>query len=760
MDSMIFNNIVLQLIVLGAFFLLFVLIPSFCMGLKLTYKDLIHNILSAVTVGFFFMIIIVFIIVALNSAIANMKFITAPMNLINPISLLVAIILSVIVLPWVFYYKRQREYVHQFTEYLYFIIKKIYKPKLIFNNYLDTKKKQIITFILDIFKNPLKTIAFLIGTGWGAFVRCNNAVTQNFFGTSDLYVHTEWVAQMVGGNIFANGVYPFGMHNIVLAMNQLFGINLPLLMRFLGGIFGILILLSLYLLLTRLFKSDFAVAVGYIFYVASKYIGPMGYERQSLALPQEVGMIFLCLCGVFFVDYLREKKMKDLVLLVMAFSLTISCHFYITIFALILLFCIFLVHIKYIIREKIFLRLVIALVISSVSAALPLVLFNLSGIRWEPSMEWAASIMKKTEEEEPKEEELSDELAAEPESAHAALASPEEKIRRSPIETVMHVSEAFGANIGNNPPLQQKIFIVYSCLTLILLFYALIFLLIKKQQEYAKFLVAACFYCGTLVILVFAQILGLFSLFQISRLFIFYAYSMGILVGGVAEILVTPFTYVKFLRKPGAVLAFLATGLYVWNFSQIGMQMPGSTVQVQYDGAIAAYYKIVNNFEDLKWTVITTVDELCMVRNLGWHYEVCTLVYELADQTYGKKITIPGNDLFFFIEKRPIRPYRIRWNDMEGGYKFEPEEPVSMEYASKSIMDIKDTLELKSEIYTNYEYRKVVMSKAYYWMQEYMKYFPSEISVFYEDDDFIAYHLRQQDPYALNNLFIDYGFNE
>ena len=750
MDSMIMNNILLQVLVLGAFFLLFVLLPSFCMGHKLEYKKIVYNLLSAVTVGFFFIIIIVFIILGLNFMINSMKLTTEPINLVGPASLIIAVVISAIGLPWVFYYKRQKEFLDTAIENTYLIIKKIYKPKLIMNNYIREKKKTLLTFILDIFKNPLKTAAFIIGTGWGGYVRCSNGITQNFFGTSDLYVHTEWIAQMVGGNIFSNGVYPFGMHNVVLSINQIFGINLPIVIRFMGGIVGILILLSLYLLLTRLFKSDFAVAVGYIFYISSKLIVIMGYERQAFTLPQEVGMIFLYLCGVFFIDYLRSKRMQDLVLLVMAFSLTISCHFYITIFALMLLFCILLVHFKDVIKEKLLLRLITALLISTATAAAPLVLFNLAGIRWEPSMAWAASIMNSEGYDESAEDQL---VIPEEAEAREESGGP-----RGLVDTVMFVSEVFAGNVSMEPIPQMRIFLAYMGITGLIILYALIFIIIKKQQEYAKLLLSMALYCGALVLIAFVQILDIFSLFQLGRLYIFYAYTFSFIVGGVAEIIVTPFTHVKFLRRPGDVLTFFATAYFVWNCTIWGVQMPGSTVQVQYDGAITAYYKIINYFPNLKWTIITTVDELCMIRNLGWHYEICELVYELADVKPDKKITIPGNDLFFFIEKRPIEPYRLKWND-NFGFAFQPEEPVSLEYARKDILEIKDTLGLESEIYTEHSNRKIIMSKAYFWMQEYKKYFPSEISVFYEDEDFVAYHLRQQDPYALNNLFIEYGFN-
>lgn len=51
------------------------------------------------------------------------------------------------------------------------------------------------------------------------------------------------------------------------------------------------------------------------------------------------------------------------------------------------------------------------------------------------------------------------------------------------------------------------------------------------------------------------------------------------------------------------------------------------------------------------------------------------------------------------------------------------------------------------------------MAKAYYWAQEYEKYFKNEMDVYYEDQELIVYRVRQN-VYAINNFSIDYGMNK
>ena len=105
---------------------------------------------------------------------------------------------------------------------------------------------------------------------------------------------------------------------------------------------------------------------------------------------------------------------------------------------------------------------------------------------------------------------------------------------------------------------------------------------------------------------------------------------------------------------------------------------------------------------------------------------------------------MPDNDPFFLIEKRPITQYKTD-NKSDPNFKFTPEEPVSIEYAKSTIPELKGRINMLSDAYT----KPQKISKAYYWMQEYKKYFPFEIGIFYEDDEIIVYHLKQPDSYAL-----------
>ena len=54
--------------------------------------------------------------------------------------------------------------------------------------------------------------------------------------------------------------------------------------------------------------------------------------------------------------------------------------------------------------------------------------------------------------------------------------------------------------------------------------------------------------------------------------------------------------------------------------------------------------------------------------------------------------------------------------------------------------------------------RWIIMSKLYFWTEKYRQKFPEDMSVYYEDDEFICYQLVQ-DINNLHNLMIDYEYN-
>lgn len=56
------------------------------------------------------------------------------------------------------------------------------------------------------------------------------------------------------------------------------------------------------------------------------------------------------------------------------------------------------------------------------------------------------------------------------------------------------------------------------------------------------------------------------------------------------------------------------------------------------------------------------------------------------------------------------------------------------------------------------ENRWIMMSRMYYWAQEFRRKYPNEMKVYFENDNFVCYYV-EQNTYALYDFAIDYGYN-
>ena len=165
-----------------------------------------------------------------------------------------------------------------------------------------------------------------------------------------------------------------------------------------------------------------------------------------------------------------------------------------------------------------------------------------------------------------------------------------------------------------------------------------------------------------------------------------------------------------------------------------------------------AINRILDEYEDFKWTVISPVNELGITLNNGYHYELIDFLLDQEDWNEDMILRIPTKYVFLFVEKRPISRYGTEV--LPGDDELKHRAFVSMEDANKDLIRYEASKSNYNYIYQ----RDIVMSKAYYWAKQYIKYFPREMHVFYEDDEIVIYKIDQNE-YALNNFAIDYGFN-
>ena len=206
-------------------------------------------------------------------------------------------------------------------------------------------------------------------------------------------------------------------------------------------------------------------------------------------------------------------------------------------------------------------------------------------------------------------------------------------------------------------------------------------------------------------------------------------------------------------------------------FSLFGMQNPVISSSFEPNGNIICVERILREYSNFNWTIVSANDELRMIEKYGYHSEINEFLNDMEHRLEWQGTTgnfsyrilpakgeaiIPTEYVFFFIEKIPTAMNLfIESGTAESGFVEEVPHgtPISEEWANNILPGLPTIISYRGEN------RLVEMSRMYFWAQEYLKRFPNEMKVFYEDDEMVCYRLHQ--PKAdWTVLYIEYGYND
>ncbi|MCR5639947.1 MAG: hypothetical protein K6G04_01190 [Lachnospiraceae bacterium] len=283
--------------------------------------------------------------------------------------------------------------------------------------------------------------------------------------------------------------------------------------------------------------------------------------------------------------------------------------------------------------------------------------------------------------------------------------------------------------------------------------------LLLRRRFYGSVLCSFALGYGMLLLVMATDRLHLPVIMDINRgrLFMYYLVPlMCILIINTLFVFVEPWYKNTWIS---GVIAMVASVMFVaWAVDNRQVQTPMYVESMEYPGAITCLTNIVSTDEPFHYTVLSANDELHMVEESGYHYEVISLLKHLAlyeggvyDGTEISDLTdvdeghlyLPTEDIYVFIETVP-QDYFLPY--MNSGQR------ISEAGAKRALPDMEGL-----GIYQG-ENRWICMSKLYYWVKAFEKLHPDAVSVYYQDDVFVCYRIHQN-VYSLYDLCIDYGYN-
>lgn len=570
--------------------------------------------------------------------------------------------------------------------------------------------------------------------------------------TSDMYVHNEWINFMEQGDIFYDGVYPFGMHNMLSAFHKLSGLNLNIVFRYWGAFNCVLMVAMLYFFARRIFHSRMAAMIPVIIYCVTDFASNFYGYRTIYTLPQELGMVFLFPCLYYFGRFLKREKWKDGIYFALSAAIVLSMHFYTVIFAVLLCASICVPFIKRVFRFSMIKKMIASVGLIALISITPFVVGLASGKYWQGSMNWAMGVMNtgsqsgnadtKPEEDSQKKSENQDNQNQK--AAKTKEVTLWEKIEDKLVAIYELQVEAMNSYWGN---------VFWICMGLFVLYYAVLLLFRKVTWK-------DCMYGGIWIFLVLVvvmysyEILGIPKLMKEERMSMFMGYIAPLMLAFPVEL------FCRLLPRWGKIIGTLGGYAAAAALFYVTYYLGYMPIQSHYylEPSLAAKTCVMadKEFPRGTWTVVSPVEELAMVRNRGYHYELWEFITNMEVYKENMYLEIPTKYVFFVLEKQPLIYNEVRYSDQK--YK---NEPIDKEEANtiftREVLGISETGTMK--FYNILENRRILEAKLACWLEEYSKAFPDQIELYMEDEECAVYKF-EQNPYMMNNFAIDYGCNE
>jgi hypothetical protein len=669
-------------------------------------------------------------------------------------------------------------------------------------------------------KHPLEVLLFLGATAMVLRVYMPNLLNNYGYCTSDIPVHNYWINYLSKGQLFVAGVYPFGFHCAIYYLHAVFGFETFVLLRVFCLIQTLLIHWMMLLFLKACLKSAYLAYLGTVLYVFFNIFQGNTYSRYASSLPQEFGMIFILPAVYFGFAYFRTRKKWCLTGFAMSFSLTLAVHFYDLMIAG--LFCVAMAigfSFRFF-RKKYFVPVIVTCAVSVAVAVAPMVIAYATGTPLQGSLGWGLNVISASSEAESETSETEetessvDDISSAAEGADGTADSS--RTGGGTGETGITVTDGAGTGIteaggetetgitvtagvatvmkgagggstangsaGATGTAQKRSITdrlkglagnirsaalsawelfgetVYDYISLndnsvflgfafgsiaLCILLAVVYLLLHEFDQAGKLLTVGIFMIFLNVLLAAGR-LGLPRLMDGSRASIYYAYMLPMLwCFSLDGILSLPG---RLLHRPviGRALSLAVVVLSVAYCIENDMvRAPIVQEALETNEAVTCLTNIIRDHDDWTWTICSANDELRMGEDYGYHYETITFLRAIENIGRYAGVKIPTKYTYFFVEKKPL-DYATAYAN-SGQY-------ISEEGASMGLPVGSGLGPYKGEN------RWIVMSRMYYWCETFMEMYPENMTVYYEDDDFICYQLVQN-PDHLFELGIDYGYN-
>lgn len=683
--------------------------------------------------------------------------------------------------------------------FIYKVQNRTYGVKLLllkFRQSIARALRKMARFIHRMVKgNVVELVALAALIIYGMIYFTYGAFQEHFLGFNDLYVHHSWIYGLIQGQSFSRGIYPEGMHAVVYAMHAIFGIRVYSILLYLQCIHIAVFLLSIYALIRELFPWRYSGLLVLTVFLTLRLSGGnevVMMSRLQCALPQEFALYTVYTIPLFLVRYLkhagpvthRGKQTRmfwsdDLLMFALGIAVSISVHFYATFMAIYSCIGVAIALCWRLFHWRRFVPVALSAILALVVAAVPMGVALVEGIPLQGSIGWALSVMDGTygkssateATQQPTESEDGNTVTEAPQEApqevpqEAPQPVPKVPLTERALKKVISVIKNFSDGLKDVAGWSSNYYgmngmILLRCCGVywgMWLFWRILGWVLTKKFHVRSFpmglfdgyaTMAAIFF--VFLVMIGGNLFGIPSFVDRGRLAavknVFVLSVLAVPVDVVGTLLAS-FCGACVMQCTGAAGAAALLAVIVSTGNYHGYLYYAAT---RYPAAAEVANSIINTFPKDQFTIVSTTDEIYQINEYGFHEEHLTFQENYKKDGY----YIPTPYVFFFVEKHPLQyghnhffsgPEWLalgRYQDLMAS-SVHPQMlagEISDDKADNEVVIVGTKLSLAYSILFN---RETVESAAARYIRILRSQYPNNISVYYEDEDFVCYCLKQ-----------------
>lgn len=559
---------------------------------------------------------------------------------------------------------------------------------------------QVLTLKQSLRKHPILYLFYVTVFTVAIAERLGFSLTHLIFASSDPYVHLGWAKNMIEMNMYSDGVYPYGFESILVALFEVFRVDIYPAIRFMGPLTALLVALSIIFTLRKMTGQGgwLSLLAVVLFFFSSTVMmnDSVTIWRHMSALSMEFALIFLMPGMAFLFLYFKQDKRRYLLLAAECLAISILVHPFVAVVMGLGYVSIGLVYLGKMIASRSIWSILGYMTAAGLVGVIPPAIGLLAGIPFHgSSVEYFREGLEHVEEVEP-----------------------------SLIGLLVDFADDYAV---------LMLFIVLATLFVILFRLAGLFrpvrhsLFFRERNDAFHAATATLLFSLLMIVMYIGPELGLPAVVALDRQPVFMTLSNTLLFSMTFYMLTSVISRVKWRQF---VQFILCAAILVALFQIPGQKQampPGD--RHQYDEAVRAFLDIRDAYPIKRWDIISTVNELSIIRGYGYHTEIWEFAQKLDDESV-HELLFQTPHVFLFVEKIPLD---VMGND---------ERPITIEDARAPFPVATDSNLAEFYYVYNVQNRRILMAKSYYWAEAYRKQ-REDMSVYLETDRFIIYEIYQ-----------------